>query len=167
MDYVTGEVVCTASAKLKVDLVAEIHDYLSRQFNAVQSFEYNGVGMRFAKGIEDLKTPNPAPRRKPDGSIDIEKTGQYVSIQKKRYTFADLAHSIVTRKIVVHDREFVQQAKLVMRDDYGFPITDPKLSFDWVLMMDGLVQLAKYAPRGTANIRTYVPNEKGEYVPVR
>jgi hypothetical protein len=91
LDYVTGEVVCTASAKVKVDYAAKIHDYLTREYDAINSFEYNAVGMAFAQCLDQLKTPNQAPRRKPDGKIDIEKKGQFMSGEQKKRMFADLA----------------------------------------------------------------------------
>lgn len=148
MDFVTGEVVCTATGKVKVDFVASIHDYLSREYNATNSYEYNAVGMAFAKCLDDLETPKQAPRRKTDGKIDVGKKGQFVSEKHKQLMFADLARATTKRQYIIHDREFTQQAKLVTRDDLGFPVTERKLSFDWVMMMNGLWQLQKHVPRG-------------------
>jgi len=151
MDYITGEIVASATSKVKVDYVAKIHDYLSRTYgDATQDYEYTGsVGGVFAKTLENLGTPNPAPRRKPDGKIEEDKRGQWISQEYKRMILGDLAFGITKRQIVCHDREFMQQAKMVTRDDLGNPVTDKKLPFDWVMMMGGLWQLQKYAPRTT------------------
>ena len=145
MDYVTGEVVCSATGKEKVDRVAEIHDYLVREYNtATSSFEYVGsVGGVMAKALEDLNTPNLAPRRKPDGSIDVGKRGQWVSGDHKLKIMGDLAFAIAKRQIVCHDREFTQQAKMVQRDGEKIEM-DRNQTFDWVMMMAGLWQLQKY-----------------------
>jgi len=152
MDYVTGEIICSATGKEKADKVAEIHDYLVREYNsATNSFEYTGsVGGVFAKTLEGLKTPNQAPRRKADGKIDPDKRGQWVSAEHRLKNFGDLAFAIAKRQIVCHDREFAQQAKQVTRDKdkegkdkIG---TDRKQSFDWVMMTAGLWQLQKDMP---------------------
>jgi len=152
MDYVTGEVVCSATGMEKADRVAEIHDYLVREYNeATNSFEYTGsVGGTMWQVLKDLNTPKQAPRRKTDGTIDPDKKGQTVSAEHRLKIFGDLAFAIAKRQLVCHDREFMQQAKMVTRDKdkqgkekIG---TDRKQSFDWVMMMAGLWQLHKYAP---------------------
>ena len=150
LDYVTGEVVCSATGMEKVDRVGEIHDYLVREYNkATNSFEYTGsVGGVMSRVLQDLNTPNQAPRRKPDGSIDEGKRGQYISAEHKAKNLGDLAFGIAKRQIVCHDREFMQQGKMVTRDG-DKPITDKKQSFDWVMMMAGLWQLQKYVPAST------------------
>lgn len=161
MDYVTGEVVCSATGMEKADRVGEIHDYLVREYNkATNSFEYTGsVGGVFAKTLENLNTPNQAPRRKPDGKTDIGKRGQWVSGEHKLRNFGDLAFGIAKRQIISHDREFTQQAKMVTRDKdvegkdkIG---TDRKQSFDWVMMMVGLWQLHKHTPVTEGEMRCY------------
>ena len=151
MDYVTGEVVASATGMFKVDYVAKIHNYLVEAYgNAVNSYEYNAVGMAFAQCVVD--TPNQAPRRKPDGKADLEKKGQFISREYKNKMLGDLAFLITKRQITCHDREFVQQAKMVQRDDGGFPVTEKKLTFDWVMMMGGLGQLQKHVPHGDYQI---------------
>lgn len=161
MDYVTGEVVCSATGKEKADKVAEIHDYLAREYNATNSFEYTGtVGGVFAKTLENLNTPKQAPRRKPDGSIDEGKRGQWVSGDGKLKIIGDLAFAVAKRQIVCHDREFMQQAKQVTRErsrDGTKEIvgTDKNLPFDWVMMMAGLRQLYNYMPISEGEARTY------------
>jgi len=55
---------------------------------------------------------------------------------------------------VCHDREFIQQAKMVQRDGEK-PVTDRKQSFDWVMMMAGLVQLEIYAPVGNMRVSSF------------
>jgi len=149
LDYVTGEVVCSACAREKVDRVAQIHDYLVRQYNnASNSYEYTGsAGGAFAMCMDTLKTPNQAPRRKPDGKVDEGKHGQWVSGEHKLKTMGDLAFAIAKRQFVIHDREFVQQAKMIPREA-DKPIMDIHKSYDWVMMMAGLWQLQKYVPRG-------------------
>lgn len=155
-DYITGEIVCSATGMEKVDRAAEIHDYLIREYNnATNSFEYTGsAGGVFAKTLENLKTPNLAPRRKPDGKIDSGKRGQWVSGDHKLKILGDLAFGIAKRQIVCHDREFMQQAKLVTRDG-DKPVTDKNISFDWVMMMAGLWQLQKYMPVTEGELKCY------------
>ena len=156
MDYITGEVICTASSKVKVDFVAKIHDYLVRQYNnATNSYEYTGsAGGAFAMCLDMLKTPNQAVRRKVDGKVDPDKHGQYVSGDHKKKILGDLAFAIAKRQIIVHDREFTQQAKLVTRDGDA-PVTERKLHFDWVMMMAGLNQLKKFTPHAQTQVRSY------------
>ena len=172
MDYITGEVVVSATGMEKVDRCAGIHDYLVNLYNkATNSYEYNqSVGGVFGKTLEDLGTPNQAPRRKTDGTIDSDKRGQWVSEQSKTKHIGELAFAIVKRQIVCHDREFMQQAKMVTRgvDNIGKlkVVTDRNLSFDWVMMMAGLWQLQKHVPKGTFGIETYAPQRDGSYAPV-
>ena len=155
-DYVTGEIVCSATGMEKADRVGEIHDYLVREYNkATNSFEYTGsVGGVFARVLQDLNTPNQAPRRKPGGKIDEGKRGQWISSDHKVKNLGDLAFAIAKRQIVCHDREFMQQAKMVTRDGEK-PVTDRKQSFDWVMMMAGLWQLQKYMPVTSGEMRCY------------
>ena len=156
MDYVTGEIVCSATGMEKADRVGELHDYLVREYNkATNSFEYTGsVGGVFARVLDDFNTPNQAPRRKPDGKIDEGKRGQWVSSDHKAKNLGDLAFAIAKRQIVCHDREFMQQAKMVTRDGEK-PVTDKKQSFDWVMMMAGLWQLSKYMPVGAMRVTSF------------
>lgn len=168
MDYVTGEIVCSATGKIKVDKVAALHDYLSRQYNATNSYEINGtVGGSMGTCLNELETPKQAPRYKTDGSIDPGKRGQTVSGGTsgghKNKILGDLAFAITKRLITVHDREFTQQCKLVTRDEQGNPVTSRRKSFDWVLAMAGVWQLQKYAPRTPAKIVTYTMNTDGSY----
>jgi len=163
MDYITGEVVCSATGMEKIGIVAKLHDSLVRNYNnATNSYEYNSVGMAMAERLEDMKTPNQAPRRKVDGKIDIEKKGQHVSGQSKELILGELAGAISHRRFVIHDREFLQQAKLVTRNG-DKPETDKKLPFDWVMMMGGLWQLQKYVPRGEASIQTFDQTREGKW----
>lgn len=154
MDFITGEIVCSATGKERADKVAEIHDYLVRSYcNATNSFEYTGsVGGIFAQKLNELKTPSQAPRRKTDGSIDADKRGQWVSGEHKEKLMGELAYAVAKRQIVCHDREFMQQAKFVARKKSKDGLqelvdTDQHLAFDWVMMMMGLWQLSKWAPR--------------------
>ena len=145
LDFVTGEVVCSATGMERADMVAKIHDYLVREYNdAENSYEYNAsCGGTVFECLKNLKTPSQAPRRKTDGKIDIEKKGQTVSAEHKAKNFGDLAHAIGKRQLICHDREFMQQAKMVQRDG-DKPIMERKITFDWVMMMVGLWQLQKY-----------------------
>jgi len=173
MDYVTGELVCSATGMERVSKVAEIHDYLSRTYKATNSYEANAVGITMAQCLDDLKTPNQSQRRNAKGEIVEGRTGFYVEGKmKNEIMFPDLAFGIAHRKYVVHDREFIQQAKMVTRelenhDRLNFPVTPPKQSFDWVMMFNGLVQLCKYAPRGTASFKTYKADSRGKYALAR
>lgn len=159
MDFVTGEVVCSATGMERIGKVAEIHNYLTRQYNkATNSFEYMAtVGGEFWKMLQDLNTPGQSPRRKVDGRVDIGKKGQVISPEHKLKIISELASGIASRGIICHDREFSQQAKMVTRDKSRDGLkeivgTDRNLSFDWVMMMAGLWQLQKYAPRGEFKI---------------
>lgn len=149
LDYITGEVVASASGMIKADLVGKIHNTLVKAYNdATNSFEYTGsVGGIFSTVLDMLNTPSQAPRRKPDGKIEEDKRGQWISKEYKEMILGDLAFAITKRQLVCHDREFTQQAKLVTRDDSGKPMTEKKLTFDWVMMMSGLWQLQKYVPK--------------------
>ena len=156
MDFVTGEMVCSATGKERVDRVGEIHDYLARQYNdATHSFEYTGTtGGTMWKVLDNLKTPNQAPRRKPDGKIDEGKKGQYASEEHNRRNMGDLAFGLAKRQIVCHDKEFMQQAKMVKRDGEK-PVMEKKQTFDWVTMMRGLWQLHKYMPVTDGEMKSY------------
>jgi hypothetical protein len=156
MDYITGEVVCTATGKVKIDFVGKIHDYLVRTYNnAANSYEYTGsVGGSLYTTLDNLQTPNQAVRRKPDGKIDPDKKGQWVSMEHKRAIFGDLAFALTKRQIVVHDREFIQETKLVQRDETGNPVTPKTISYDWTMMMAGLWQLTKYIPKMGFRLKT-------------
>ena len=162
MDYITGEIVCSATGKEKVDRVARIHDYLVREYNeATNSYEANAVGIAFAQCLDNMNTPKQSPRRNPKGKIVEGLKGLYVEGKMKNdVLFPDLAFAIAKRQIVCHDREFLQQAKLVARDN-DKPVTDKvngkhtHLPFDWVMMVAGLVQLSKYAPRMPLKAKTF------------
>lgn len=164
MDFITGEVVCSATGKEQIDRVAEIHDYLSREYDATNSYEYTGsAGGSMATCLQNFNTPKQAPRRKMDGSIDIGKKGQWVSGEYRIKRIGDLASlGVAKRQIICHDREFIQQAKLVVREG-DKPIMSRKQTFDWVMMLAGLWDLQRYVPRGTFQIETYVPRSDGSY----
>jgi hypothetical protein len=152
-DYITKEIVCTSTGKERIDVCAKIHDYLVRIYNnCPNSFEYTGVGTGFAMTLKQLGTPNLAPRRDVEGKIQEGKLGQWVSIQHNKKNLNDLAFEIAKRQLVVHDKEFFQQAKFVNRDGDS-PIMERGLSFDWVMMMAGLVQLLKNVPRTEFGVR--------------
>ena len=167
MDYVTGEIVASATGMEKVDRVAEIHDYLSREYKATNSFEYNGsTGGSMWTCLQNLETPLQAPRRKTDGKIDPGKKGQTVSGQHKEKIIGDLAFAITKRQIVCHDKEFMQQAKMVQRDG-NKPLMARNTTFDWVMMMAGLNQLMKYAPTSEMRVTSMrygeSPNQWSDY----
>ena len=165
MDFVTGEVVCSATGMEQVDRVAEIHDYLTREYgNAKNSYEYTGsVGGSMATCLRNFNTPNQAPRRKMDGKIDEGKKGQWVSGEYRIKRIGELASlGVAKRQIVCHDREFMQQAKMVQREG-DKPIMSRKQTFDWVMMMAGLWQLQKYTPRGSCKVVSHIPDSEGWY----
>jgi hypothetical protein len=156
MDFITGEVVCSATGKINVDRAASIHDSLTRTYNnASNSYEYNSIGSAFGKYLNDLQTPCQAVRRKVDGKIDVGKMGQWVSNEAKSKQFAELSIAMIKRQIIIHDAEFIQQCKFVGRNPDGKPETDKKLTFDWVMMMNGLWQLHKYMPVTVGSIKSY------------
>ncbi len=145
-DYVTKEIVCTATGKERIDSVAKVHDYLVRVYNdCINSYEYTGIGSAFSMVVKEMNTPNQAPRRDKEGNVQEDKLGQWVSHQHIKKNLNDLAFEVAKRTLVVHDKEFYQQAKFVSRDG-DTPIMEKGLSFDWVMMMAGLVQLLRNIP---------------------
>lgn len=165
-DYITGEIVCSATGMEKIGHVAKIHDTIVRIYNnAWNSYEANAVGIAFEDRMIEFQTPSQAPRRKPDGKIDVEKHGQYVTGVAKQAWLGDLAGAISHRRFTVHDKEFTQQAKLVKRKG-GDAVMDVHLTFDWVMCMMGLWQLNKYVPKNEATITSFIPNRDGKYVAV-
>lgn len=167
-DVVTGEIVCSATGKIKVDRVAEIHDYIAQSYKADNSFEANAVGIAFQQCLDDLKTPNQMVRRNPEGKIVEGKKGVYVEgVMKHMVMFPKLAFEIAHRQLVCHDREFMQQAMRVQRgtDSNGksIALTPRKMEFDWVMMMGGLSLISSWLPRGGFKIETLVPNKQGKY----
>ncbi len=167
MDYITGEVVCSATGMIKADFVAAIHDYLVRKYNnATNSYEYTGsAGGIIGNTLDQLQTPNPAPRRKVDGKIDPDKKGQWVSNEHKKANLGYLAFAITKRQIIVHDREFMQQAKSVTRDESGNAVTERNSDFDWVMMMAGLLQLSRYCPQSAFKAVTIRSDAYGNFSP--
>lgn len=158
MDYVTGEVVCSATGTEKIDIVAKLHDEFVRIYNnARNSYEYTGsVGGAMAMCLDMLQTPNQAPRYKPENKMDLEKRGQWVSKDMKDENMGYLHYCLTKRRIVIHDSEFYQQAKLVQRDSDGKPVTKRENTYDWVMMMSGLCLLQKHSPLSTNyGIQTY------------
>jgi len=140
-------VVCSATGKEKIDIVAQRHDYLVRQYNnCANSYEYTGIGSAFSIVLKDLNTPNQAPRRDAYGKVQEGKPGQWVSQEHRTKNCNDLGYEIAKRQLVVHDKEFIQQAKLVQRDG-DKPVMDKSMTFDWVMALAGVVQLLRNIPK--------------------
>jgi hypothetical protein len=168
MDTITGEVVCSATGCETVTKQAQIHDYIARLYNTTNSYEANAIGNTFGDVLDELKTPKQAVRVRPSGEKLEGVRGLWVDGRMKNDVIMPLlAFEIAHRQIVIHDREFVEQAYQVLRDKDNagseIPDMDKKKDFDWVMMMAGLVHLRKRVPRSGASIRTYSPNREGEW----
>lgn len=154
-DCLTGERVATASAIIKVDYAAQIHDHLVRVYNkAWNSFEYNGsAGGEFASFLRDLGTPNMALRRDHNGKIVEGKKGLYVTPPLKKVMMERLAFVVQKRLIINHDKEFIMQARSVTRDG-ALPSMSRHRSYDWVMADAGLEWVDKHIPKGVVSART-------------
>lgn len=154
-DCATGERVASASAVIKVDYGAQIHDYLVRAYNkAWNSFEYNGsAGGEFSSILKDLNTPNIALRRDHEGKIRENRKGLQITPQLKKVMMERLAFLVGKRQIINHDKEFISQARRVLRDG-DLPLMDKHQSFDWVMADAGLEWVDKHLPHGTVKLET-------------
>ena len=65
-----------------------------------------------------------------------------------------LAFVVYKRLMVNHDKEFIHQARRVMREG-GLPVMDKHQSFDWVMADAGLEWVDKHLARGTFRIESY------------
>jgi hypothetical protein len=172
MDVVTGEMVCSATGVENLTFQINLHDYLSRTYNATNSYEANAMALTFGESLSKLGTPKQAPRRNTFGKIVEGEHGIYVEGKMKREILLPLLQfEIAHRQIIVHDREFIEQAYLVRyekdRTENIVPYMDKHQNFDWVMMMAGLVKLRKDVPRGTASYTSYKPNKNGKYALAR
>jgi hypothetical protein len=154
-DCATGERVASASGIIKVDYAAQIHDYLVRTYhNAWNSFEYNGsAGGEFAGFIRDLNTPNQALRRDHEGKIVEGKKGIYMTVPLRKVMFEHLHFLMSKRQIINHDKEYINQARMIMRDS-NMPMLNKKQSFDWVMADAGLEWVDKHIPHGNVTLET-------------
>jgi hypothetical protein len=154
-DCATGERVASASGIIKVDYAAQIHDYLVRTYhNAWNSFEYNGsAGGEFAGFIRDLNTPNQAVRHDHLGEPKIGHKGLTMTVPLRKVMFERLHFLMSKRQIINHDREFINQARMIMRDS-NMPVLNKKQSFDWVMADAGLEWVDKYIPHGNVTLQT-------------
>jgi len=154
-DCNTGERVVSASGVVKVDFAAQIHDYLVRTYNnANNSFEYNGsAGGEFASVLKDLNTPNIQARRDHEGRVVNDRKGLYVTPQLKRAMLERENYLVAKRQIINHDKEFISQARKVLRDN-DLPLMNKHQSFDWVMADAGLEWIDKFAPAGDFNAFT-------------
>lgn len=154
-DCATGERVASASGVIKVDFAAQIHDYLVRTYNkAWNSFEYNGsAGGEFSSVLKDLNTPNMTLRRDHEGKIIENRKGLYITPQLKKAIMERLNFLVGKRQIINHDKEFISQARRVLRDN-DLPLMDRHQSYDWVMADAGLEWIDKYIPKGTIKLET-------------
>ena len=154
-DCATGERVCSASGVIKVDYAGQIHDYLVRTYNkAWNSFEYNGsAGDEFSSILKDLNTPNIALRRDHQGTIVQNRKGLYVTPPLKKAMMERLNFLISKRQIINHDKEYISQARRVLRDN-DLPLMDRHQSYDWVMADAGLEWVDKHIPHGTVKLMT-------------
>ena len=154
-DCATGERVASACGTIKVDFAAQIHDYLVRTYNkAWNSFEYNGsAGGEFASVLKDLNTPNISARRDHEGKIVENRKGLYITPQLKKQMMERLNYLVAKRQIINHDKEYISQARKVLRDN-DLPVMDKHQSFDWVMADAGLEWVDKFVPKGNVYLKT-------------
>jgi len=159
LDPNTGECVCTATGKRPADDVARIHDYLTRAYNnAYNSGEVNAyAGGKFQQTVNELETPNQAPRRTPEGKIKTEKGGTYIrgwytTPQHRDLMLDGLEEATRRRLITVHDREAINELRAFMRPEGEKARASQGEHDDWVMCMALAWQLQKYIPKGTFKI---------------
>jgi len=154
-DRATGERVASACGVIKVDFSGQIHDYLVRTYSggneqkgAPNSFEYNGsAGGEFAGVLKDLGTPNIQVRRDHEGKILPDRKGLYMTGPLRKAMLERENYLIGKRQIINHDKEFISQARKVLRDN-DLPLMNKHQSFDWVMADAGLEWIDKFSPVG-------------------
>lgn len=154
-DCATGERVASSCGVIKVDFAAQIHDSLVRYYNrANNSFEFNGsAGGEFAGYLRELGTPHIVLRRDHEGKVRMGYTGQQITPQLKKKMMERENLLLAKRQIINHDKEFIQQARRVMRDN-DLPLMDKHQSFDWVMADAGLEWIDKFIPRSAGKVET-------------
>ncbi len=159
LDPNTGECVCSAMAKRPADDVGRIHDYLTRTYNNAYNIgEVNAfAGGKFQQTINDLETPNQAPRRTPDGKIITEKgggyrKGWYTTPQHRDLMLDGLEEAVRRRLIIIHDREAVNELRAFVRPEGEKARASQGEHDDWVMCMALAWQLQKFIPKGTFKI---------------
>jgi len=108
----TKEEVAESHGYTPADTCAAIHDDLVRlYFNAYNSFDALGnAGGLFAAKLEELKTPNQAPRIDAEGKIDSSKHGMWLNSKRLRDKIIwGLEEEVRLHQIISHNRESIHE----------------------------------------------------------
>jgi len=150
MDARTFEVVALSHGKCPADLNAQIHDELSRFYNAYNSFELNAsAGGKFELTIKELGTPNQHSEKK-------DRIGIYTtqSISKRTVLWA-LEEAIRYNFIIVHDRDWVEELKHFILPEGAEPQAMRGWHDDCVMSLAGAWYLRKKIPMGEIKISSF------------
>jgi hypothetical protein len=156
----TKEQVCCCSFWLPADEVAMIHDSLVHYYNkAYNSYEYNAyAGGVFKNTIQQLATPNQAPRRRPNTNDDIiaNEYGVYMSPQMKKKMLGILRQNIEKKLIIIHDIATIDEMMTMMwLAGEEMPRVPEKLHDDKIMAWAGVVYLEKFAPKVEHTMRSF------------
>lgn len=160
MDTRNNEGIITASGKVPVERVAEVHDYLVRVcFKAINSFDITGqVGGEFAKTVRDLGTPNVAPRRDTimsGGRVKKERVGMYLSSQHKKEMLEGLARAIRSRDIINYEKDAVHQFQaFILPEGEKEPRITKGVHDDFIIAWAGALKLSEEVPKGEMRVTT-------------
>ena len=167
MDGNTSEWVAIATGKMKADEVARVHDELVRYYNdAFNDGETNArAGGKFIKTLQDLDTPNMAPRRDTSGNIVKGKGGEilygwYTTPEHRKIMLDDYEPAIRTGQVAIHYRPAIDQHRYFIKDDQG-KLRASTGHDDFVMAGAGAWNLQKYLPSSQAiKIRTFIPGRR-------
>jgi len=154
IDWATGEEVASVNAKMSAREVARIHDSLARYYGAYHSGEVNAPsGGTFMDTIDELGTPNLAPRRTPDGKIINEKKGWYTTEPLRDRALNDLRDGVHDQSVTIHTADAISEFESFIMPEGG---TKPRAMGgahdDWVMAWAGVWQIRKYLPLGEFKI---------------
>ena len=157
-DVQSGEGIITASAKIKVERCAEIHDYLVRKCNnAFNCFDITGqVGGEFARILKELETPNQSPRYETiqsGGKIKKDRVGLYLSVQHKKEMLSALEKAIRLRVVRNYDKEATHQFQaFILPEGEDMPRITKGMHEDFVIAWGGVVKTSEYMPKGGVRV---------------
>lgn len=156
----TGEGVAEAHGKVKADICAKIHDELVRFYNkAYNSYEINAsAGGKFSESINNLETPNQAPRRDKDGREVKNRTGWYTSPPMRRLIWWGLEEAIRNRLIITHDRDTIYEFQQAILPEGDTPQVKKGLHDDRIVAWGGVWQIRKYATVGEMKATSFKYN---------
>lgn len=152
MDVATGEWVCTATGNIPAQEVARIHDELVKTYNkAYNAAEVNAqAGGIVLETLNNLETPNVAPRRGVDGKVVFGKKGWLTVPTMRDRVLDDYATAIRLQLITIHDRDAIAQHKYFIYARHGDKLRAEQVRGkhdDWIMAGSGAWAIAKYAPK--------------------